>query len=114
MRSAKPGALMRPLILSLTMLAVAACAGGPRIVAAPNAPCSSLVPDSLRADVEPVDMPSRVAPAGEVWTALDGQTGRLDVANGNKRAGLEIVEKCEARDAAALNRLTRPWYAFWR
>lgn len=52
--------------------------------------------------------------AGDIWIALDGQTGRLDVANMNKRAVLEIVTGCEKRDAAAVRHLTRRWYEFWK
>lgn len=70
-----------------------------------------MVAPSLRADVAPVDLPTDNATAGEVWTAFDGQTGRLDVANTYKRAALETIERCEARDAAAVKRLNAP---FWQ
>lgn len=61
-----------------------------------------------------MDLPPLDADAGEVWIALDGQTGRLDSANTNKRAVLEVVERCEQRDAAALEKRTlwqriTPW-----
>lgn len=71
--------------------------------------CSSLVGPSLRADVEGVDLPPLDADAGEVYIALDGQTGRLDTANLNKRAVLEVVERCEARDQAAVTQRS-----FWQ
>lgn len=89
------------------------CATTANIVSVPNAPCSSLVPSSLRADVPPVDLPPVNATAGDVLVALDGQTGRLDTANAFKSAGLQIIEGCEARDAAAVKRITRPWWKFW-
>jgi hypothetical protein len=73
-----------------------------------------LVPDSLRADVPGVDLPPPRATAGDVLSALDGQTGRLEVANTNKRASLEIVEACEKRDAATVRHLTRRWFEFWK
>jgi len=60
--------------------------------------------------VEPVDLPPAEATAGQVWTAFDGQTGRLDVANTYKRAAIETVEACERRDAAAIARLKAPWW----
>lgn len=72
--------------------------------------CSALVPPSLKADVPPVAMPTASAAAGDVWTALDGQTGRLDTANTYKRAALEVIEGCEARDAAATERINAPWW----
>lgn len=36
----------------------------------------------------------------------DQQTGRLDTANDRGRASLEIVRKCEARDAEVVKQLT--------
>ena len=70
-----------------------------------------MVAPSLRIDVEPVPLPSEDATAGELWTAFDGQTGRLDVSNLKRRASLETIERCEARDAAAVERITAP---FWQ
>lgn len=49
-----------------------------------------------------------------MWSALDGQTGKLDTANGNGAASMQIVERCEARDAKTFAHVTRPWWAFWR
>jgi len=49
-----------------------------------------------------------------VWVSLDAQLGRLDTANAYKAAVLETVERCEKRDAAAVERLQRPWWAVWR
>lgn len=72
------------------------------------------MPASLQADVPPVDLPPAAANAGDLWTALDGQTGRLDVANQYKRASLEIVSGCEKRDAAAIRHVTRRWFEFWK
>jgi hypothetical protein len=109
MRSLKPQALASVSILASTMLVVAGCASGRHTLELPTA-CSSLVGPSLRGDVPPVEMPSVEAMAGEVWTALDGQTGRLDIANTNRRAVLEVIEGCESRDAATVERLNAPWW----
>lgn len=76
----------------------------------PSAPCSSLVADELRRDVPGVEMPAENAVAADVWIAFDGQTGRLDQANAYKRAALETVEKCEARDRVITDRLQAPWW----
>lgn len=76
----------------------------------PSASCSSLVPDDLKKDVPGVDLPAADASGGDVWTAFDGQTGRLDMANIFKRAGFSIIEKCEARDRAAVKAIETPWY----
>lgn len=69
---------------------------------------------SLRGDVESVDPPGLTSTAGDLWVAFDGQTARLDTANTYRRAVVEIVERCEARDQAAARRITAPWWAFWR
>ena len=68
---------------------------------------------SLRADVAPVDRPAETATAGDLWTAFDGQTRKLDTANTFKRAIVETVEGCEKRDAAAVVKATRPWWKVW-
>jgi hypothetical protein len=39
----------------------------------------------------------------------DQAIGKLDVANGRTRDAIDIVTKCEARDAAAVKRATRSW-----
>lgn len=42
------------------------------------------------------------------WVAFaDAQTGRLDIANERTKSAIGIVERCEARDAAAVRRATR-------
>jgi hypothetical protein len=42
------------------------------------------------------------------WVAFgDAQTGRLDQANGRTKDAIEIVERCEDRDAAAIKKATR-------
>jgi hypothetical protein len=42
------------------------------------------------------------------WIAFgDAQTGKLDQANGRTSDAISIVERCEARDAAAVKRATR-------
>lgn len=109
MQSAKHRAPISALILLSTMPAAAGCASVP-VFAAPQSACSSLVPQSLRADTPSVSLPSADAKAGDLWIAFDGQTGRLDVANANKSAAMEIVENCEKRDATAAARLQAPWW----
>lgn len=83
-------------------------------MAAPSAPCSQLVGPSLRADVAGVDLPGLEATAGDWVAAFDGQTGRLDTANRDKRAVLEVVERCEARDAEAVRKITKRWWEVWK
>lgn len=102
---------MRLSALLLLPLAVAGCAGTPAIVAAPSA-CSSLLPGEWRQGV-----PGAPLPAGDSegdWIAFaDAQTGQLDKANGRTVDAIGIVERCEARDRAAIERVRRPWWRFW-
>lgn len=41
------------------------------------------------------------------------ETGQLNKANTDKRAGYQIIVRCEERDARAWSRINAPWYAFW-
>lgn len=106
MRSDPLPALMRLSILALPLLAVAGCAGTPPTVIVPSA-CSTLIPDGLRARVEGVAPYGPSPSVGDLVAFGDGQTAALDTANLNKDASIEIVERCEARDAATVERLTR-------
>jgi hypothetical protein len=100
--------------LSLALVA-SACAGGPRtttILAAVR--CGQLVPDSLRADVRGAELPEGDT-AGE-WVAFaDAQTGKLDQANANKTAVVEIVDACD-RQHEAIREALEPesfWSRIW-
>jgi hypothetical protein len=113
MPSKLPKGLTSFCLLISTVLLASGCASVPVFVG-PQAACSSLVPPSLRADVQHIELPGERATAGDVWIALDGEAGRLDTANTYKRAVLETVERCEARDAATAKHLTRKWFEFWK
>lgn len=70
--------------------------------------CSQLVPADWKAGVEGAALPDG-NDVGD-WIAFgDAQTGRLDMANGRTRDAIGIVERCEARDAAALKKARRGW-----
>lgn len=74
--------------------------------------CSALVPASLTAGVQAPELPSNDT-VGE-WVAFgDAAVGRLDTANRNTKAVVEIVSGCEKRDAAVAEKLTRPWWKIW-
>lgn len=77
----------------------------------PSEGCSSLIAGRWSQDV-----PSAVLEdTGE--TPLDwqlfgiAQTGQLNIANRDKADALETIRRCEARDAAVVERLRRPWWA---
>jgi hypothetical protein len=100
-----PKVPMRLLPLLCATLALPACVGGGLIATTPSA-CSALIPDNWRLGVEGAELP-----AGDTvgdWIAFaDAQTGKLDVANGRTADSLAIIERCEARDAKAVQR-SRP------
>lgn len=62
--------------------------------------CSSLIPGSWREGVAPVPLPAGDS-VGEWLSFGEAQTGKLEVANGRTKDTIALVERCEARDAAA-------------
>lgn len=111
MKSSLRPVLALPLALSLG-LALPGCVAGPRIspiLAAVT--CGPLVPESLRRDVPGADLPADDT-AG-AWVSFgDAQTGRLDVANANKTAVVQIVDACDAQQEKLLEALKpRPWWS---
>jgi len=71
-------------------------------VASPSA-CSALIPDSWREPVPGADIPAGNT-VGEWIAFADAQTGQLDKANGRTTDAIGIIERCEARDAAAVKK----------
>lgn len=102
---------VRPLIALLLLSPLAgACAGSTQVLG-PTVGCSSLIPSGW---TEPV--PSAVLPPADAvetdWQVFGiEQTGQLARANGRTADVVEIVTSCEARDAAAVRRVERPWWA---
>lgn len=73
------------------------------------ASCSALLPAEWKQGVAPAALPDGDT-VGD-WIAFgDAQTGKLDQANGRTRDAMGIVERCEARDAAALKRARRGFF----
>lgn len=94
-------------ILAASALSLSACAGTPIVTAAPSS-CATLLPPEWKQGVAGADLPDGNT-VGD-WIAFgDAQTGRLDVANDRTKAAIGIVERCEARDAAAVRKATRGW-----
>jgi hypothetical protein len=93
-----------PLIILLPMTA---CAGTPAVTTA-SASCAALLPPSWKDGVAAAPLPDGDT-VGD-WVAFaDAQTGKLDQANGRTKDAITIVERCEARDAAAVKQATRSW-----
>lgn len=112
MRSETRRAPLRRSIPLLTALLATACAGGPPIVATPSA-CASLLPKEWREPVPGAPLPDG-STAGDWIQFADAQTGQLDKANDRTMSAIGIVERCEARDAAAIAGARKRWWQFWR
>ncbi len=104
-KSAKLPAPIKAFLLLLTPLAAALSACAPPIAAIPAA-CASLLPDTWRVPVRGAPLPEGSTVADWVSFA-DQQTGQLDKANERTLAAIGIVERCEARDRAAVRKVKR-------
>lgn len=99
-------ARLLPLILLFATQACAPFVGGRPIVTTSAASCSALLPPDWKEGVAGADLPQGDT-VGD-WVAFgDAQTGKLDLANERTKASIGIVERCEARDAAAVKKATR-------
>jgi hypothetical protein len=99
--------IYRSLQIATGALLLGACAGTP-VVTTASASCAALLPTSWRDGVPPPPLPDGDT-VGD-WVSFGDQAiGKLDVANGRTRDAIDIVTKCEARDAAAVKRATRSW-----
>src|SRR4051794_15920392 len=98
-------------ILFVPLVAVAAlsaCAGAPIVTAAPSS-CATLLPSEWKEGVAGAPLPDGNTIAD--WEVFaDAQTGKLDQANGRTKDAIGIVERCEARDAAAIKKATRGFF----
>lgn len=61
-----------------------------------------------------VAIPGESATAGDVWNALDGQTGQLSTANRYKAATVDTIVACEKLLQDLIDSYTAPWWQFWR
>ena len=112
MKSRMPRAATSLSILLCAMLALTACVGAPPIVTSRSA-CAALLPPEWRTPV-----PGAPLPSGETvgnWIQFgDAQTAQLDKANDRTMSAIGIVERCEARDRALIEKVRRPWWQFWK
>jgi hypothetical protein len=96
---------MRKILAAILALSVSACVT-PAVTTAPTS-CSSLLPGEWKQGVAGAELP--VGDTVADWEVFaDAQTGKLDQANGRTVDAIGIVERCEARDAAAVRSATRP------
>lgn len=96
------------MILAASALSLSACAGTPIVTAAPSS-CATLLPKEWKQGVAGAPLPQGDTVAD--WEVFaDAQTGKLDEANGRTVDAIGIVERCEARDVAAVKSATRGFF----
>lgn len=99
---------MRTILAATLILSVSACAGAPVVTATPSS-CATLLPSEWKQGVEGAPLP--VGDTVADWEVFgDAQTGKLDQANARTKDAIGIVERCEARDAAAIKRASRGFF----
>lgn len=76
---------------------------------AQGASCSTLLPAEWSQGVAGADLPQGDS-IGDWIVFGDQQTARLDQANGRTHDAIGIVQRCEARDAAAVKKATRGFF----
>jgi hypothetical protein len=76
----------------------------------PTAGCSSLIPASWATPVPSAALPAEDAVEADWQVFGIEQTGQLKRANGRTSDVVEIVTSCEARDAASVRHIQRPWW----
>lgn len=91
----------------LTLFGLPGCApfvgGRPIVQVMPNV-CSSLLPDEWLKGVPSAELEHDGVAVGDWIKFADAQTGQLDKANERTAAAIGIVQRCEARDAAAVRK----------
>ena len=109
--------LGRPLLWLLlsTTPAVSGCAATtPMPAILPALDCAAIIPPSYRKPVAPTPLPAADAVAGDLWSALDDQTSRLDQANGHTADVIAIADACQQHQAKVIASLApHPWWRFW-
>jgi hypothetical protein len=104
-----PKERIRLLIPLCATLGLPACVGAPAIVTPSAASCAQLLPPEWKQGVAAADLPDGNT-VGDWISFGDAQTGKLDQANERTKASIGIVERCEARDAAAVKHASRGFF----
>lgn len=97
------------ILLSATALLASGCAGSIRVLS-PAEGCSTLIASRWAEPVASAVL-QQSDDAALDWQLFGiAQTGQLNIANRDKTDALETIRRCEARDAAAIRQVERPWY----
>ncbi len=101
---------VRLTLLSAMLTLAAGCASSIQVLA-PREGCSSLIASRWAEDVPSAVLEHSGDPALDWQLFGIAQTGQLKIANRDKADALETIKRCEARDAEAVERIGRPWWA---
>lgn len=111
---ARPPAYRLALLLMLTLgVGASACTTVP-VVIQPALACSDFIPPSYRQPVQSAPIPQGPLTVGALEDFGDGQTARLDQANGKTKDVEAICDAVDAANKKAAKALApRPWWHFW-
>ena len=103
------------LILGSLLASTTGCATTPLIVTTLSAlRCADLIPQSYRSPVLGTPLLRAGATVADLGAALDGQTAKLDQANGRTSDLIAIADMCQAQQDKVLAQLhPKPWWRFW-
>lgn len=68
-----------------------------------------MLPDTWKSPVEAPPLPDGET-VGDYVAFADATLGKLDIANDRLISSIDIVSRCEARDAAAVKKATLGWF----
>lgn len=88
---------------------VAGCASSIRVLATAEG-CSTLIASRWTEPVPSAVLGTSDDPALDWQLFGIAQTGQLNIANRDKADAIETIRRCEARDAAAVRQVERPWW----
>lgn len=94
------------LLLSIALLVLLSACATPTVITRPASSCLTLIPETVKQPTPGAPLPADDT-AGAWATFANSQTGQLDLANASKATALEILTRCEARDAETVKQLTR-------
>ncbi len=103
------------LLLSMAPVVTGCAATTPMPTIPAALDCAAVIPPSYRKPVAGTPLPPADAVAGDLWSALDAQTARLDQANGRTADVIAMADACQTHQAKVIATLAapRPWWRFW-
>lgn len=103
------------LILALFSSSTAGCVSTrPLVTTLAALRCADLIPPDYRQQVAGTPLLRPGATVADLGAALDGQTAKLDQANGRTADVIRIADACQAQQDKVLQTLApKPWWRFW-